>query len=344
MQKVKIDDLLTFTRQLSYLVKMKFPLGDSLKYMARESPGSMKEALEIVDGRIQKGEGLSRSLSSFRNNFASLYGKMIEIGESTDSLDRVLAQLTDYLEFNRRIIKEVNGALAYPFAAFTFILCEIFVILNFVLPGLYQMLNGLFSGMSLSIPLVTRIFLSFMKFYQQYQLGWLLIIFIILINCWQLIPGLQGDRLRMVLPFIGRLFRTYSFARFARSMALLLAARTPLHEALDYAAKGMDNAVAAIEIGKLRDEVRKGKTLSSAMAGSRYFSPTFTWMVSCGEKREDLPEIMMEISEYYDREARSSIKTSLGFLEPVALILLGQIVAFFVVAVFLPLYQVIGSF
>ncbi len=307
MQKVTIDDLLTFTRQLSYLVKMKFPLGDSLKYMARESSGSMKEALEIVDGRIQKGEGLSKSLSSFRNNFSPLYQKMIEIGESTDSLDRVLAQLTDYLEFNKKIIREVNAALAYPFAAFTFILCEIFIILNFVLPGLYDMLTRVYTGTSLTLPLLTRMLLSFMKVYQHYQLGWLFILFIILINFWHAIPGLQGDRLRMMLPFVGRLFKTYSYARFARSMALLLAARTPLHEALDYAGKGMDNRVAALEIERLRDAVRKGSSLSTAMAEKGYFSPAFTWMVACGEKREDLPEIMMEISDYYDKEARSSI-------------------------------------
>ncbi|GEM_PF-2205588 len=340
MSRVSKDDVLTFTRQLAAFVKMRFPLGESLSQI-RDGFGhrGITEVIQKIKERIDRGDSLSSSLEPFQEIFTPLYGKIIELGESSDELEKALEQLTDYLEFNRKIVREVNAALSYPFAIFSFLMVEMIVIFSYAMPQFCE----LYRGIELTLPTYTKMIIAFVAIYGKYHLAWLFLLFIILANGWHLIPGLIGDRLRLRIPLLGVLFKKLSYAQFARSLSLVLSCGVPLDAAVEFSARAVGNKCAAMEIRSLWEFVKGGKSLSEALAKVPYFSSTFRWMVASGEKREQLAETLHDISLYFDNEARSSLFTVIRFLEPLAIIVLGQCVAFIVISVFLPLYELIGG-
>jgi type II secretory pathway component PulF len=163
------------------------------------------------------------------------------------------------------------------------------------------------------------------------------------VNFWSAVPGILGDRLRLAMPILGDLFRKLSYAQFARAMALLLASGVPLVEAIENACRAVENLAARDHIMNLKRKVERGGTLSRALSEIPYFSSTFAWMVSCGEKREELPGMMMEIAEFYDREVKLSTSTGIRVIEPVGIIAVGLLFGLIVFAVFLPFYSLIGT-
>lgn len=340
MSRVSKDDVLTFTRQLAAFVKMRFPLGESLSQI-RDGFGQkgIADVIRQINERVIKGDSLAKSMEPFREIFTPLYGKIVELGESSDELEKALSQLTDYLEFNRKIVREVNAALSYPFAIFSFLIIEVIFIFSYAMPQYCVM----FRGMDLTLPLLTRMVIKFTDIYTTYHLWWLFMALLVLVNGWHLIPGLVGDNLRLRIPLLGGLFRKLSYAQFARSLSMVLSCGVPLDAAIELSARSVENKKAESEIRKLLDYVKAGKSLSDALASVPFFSSTFNWMVSTGEKNEQLVETLRDVSLFFDNEARSSLLTVIRFLEPVAMILIGQFVAFLVISVFIPLYQLIGT-
>ncbi|MGV8120866.1 MAG: type II secretion system F family protein [Candidatus Xenobiia bacterium LiM19] len=341
MGRISKEDVLTFTRQLAAFVKMRFPLGESLSQI-RDGFGrrqGIAEVIQKINEQVGRGDSLSKSLEPFREIFTPLYGKMVELGESSDMLEKALAQLTDYLEFNRKMVREVNAALSYPFAVFSFLMVEAIIIFSYAMPKF----SALFGGMNLTLPLITKMVIAFNDIYSRYHLAWLFILLIIVANCWHLIPGLIGDRLRLNIPLLGVLFKRLSYAQFARSLSMVLSCGVPLDTAIEFSAKAVDNKCAAEEIRRALEYVKGGKSLSEALANVPYFSSTFTWMVAAGEKREQLAETLLDISDYFDKEARSSLFSVIRFIEPLAMIALGLFVALIVIAVFYPIYNVSSS-
>lgn len=340
MGRISKDDVINFTRQLAAFVKMRFPLGESLSHI-RDGFGQrgIAEVIKKINEQVSRGDSLSRSLEPFREIFTPLYGKMVELGESSDELEKALAQLTDYLEFNRKILREVNAALSYPFAIFSFLMVEIIIIFSYAMPHFLD----LYRGMNLTLPFFTDTVITFTEIYFRYHLAWIFLLLIVVVNCWHLIPGLIGDRMRLRIPLLGILFKKLSYAQFARSLSMVLSCGVPLDNAVDLSIKAVDNQFAVMEIRRLLPYVKGGKSLSEALASVPYFSSTFTWMVAAGEKREQLAETLLDISEYYDCEARTSLFNIIRLMEPLAMILLGQMVAVIVISVFLPLYQMIGT-
>ncbi len=340
-KKIKDNDTLVFTKQLSIMLASGLPLDESLNIIAEQTSNKkLGEIIYEIKNDIESGSTLSNALRKHRNIFSDMYINMVDSGEKTGNLEGVLKRLTEMTEKRIALRRKIKGALIYPTMVTIVAIGVIALIMTFVIPTFADMYSS--SGMKLPLPTQIVINISlFMRKNVIYIIASIIafIIFIKLLYRKSYRFHKFMDKLLLNLPIFGILVRKGSVANFSTILASLSASGIDILEALDIAAKTANNVILEETLMEVKDMVKRGENLSMAMASSGEFPDMVIQMVSVGEETGTLDEMLEKVAVYYEGEVDNTVKNLTTMIEPIIIVILGGAIGFLVIAMYLPIFK-----
>jgi type IV pilus assembly protein PilC len=340
------DDLILFTRQLSGAISMELPLGQTLEVMAQELNGrAFGKTLTNIKEQVEEGIPLSQALGKHTRFFPEYYCRLVAAGEHGNTLKEILNQLAGYLERMFKLNKRIRAGLVYPSVVGILILFDIFL---FGFLGIINRFQAIYKEFGTSLPAISMLFITIGNKFFFYLGGFIvmLILLVILYFFTGFIRAPKGrfviDRLLLNLPLIGIVARRIAAARFTRTLGSLLRGGVPLPEALQLVANTGTNELVKQAILSVREQVQEGEKLGKTLAGTEVFPKTMVWMIAMGEDKGTLESTLDHLADFYDTQVESSITIAMTIFEPLVIIVLGILVAFFVSAMYLPLFNIIN--
>lgn len=343
--RIKASEMVTFSRQLALLIESGVGIVQSLELLGKHSTSRrLQKVLSGVVTELRRGSSLSAALAKYPQIFSPVYCKMIGVGEQTGGLETVLRSLADYAEREAAAINKLKTALTYPAIVFSIAIVVVVVLIVVAFPPLV----GLFTAFGTELPLFTKVLFFIVNSLTHYGLYLFLGIGALAVMVFLYTRSPVGryhwDKLLLSLPAIGRLSLVTELARCCRSLALLFRAGLPLPEIMALTRKASGNQVIARALGRVEQEVLRGEGLSRPMSKNSLFLPLMVEMTRVGEETGNLDGPLITVAQNYEVEAEDKLRTLLGLIEPVMTVLLGLVVAFIALSIFMPLYEVLGSF
>jgi type IV pilus assembly protein PilC len=342
---IKRVEISRFTRQFATMIGAGLPMVQCLEILGSQTEN--KELAKIInsirDG-VQGGATLSDAMKRHPKIFDDLYTNMVEAGEVGGALDSILVRLAVYREKADQLIRKVKGAMVYPTVVMIVAGLVTFAMLTFVVPTFAKM----FSGLGADLPEPTKIVLAISNFlkanilYIFLGVAGLFVAFIY----WKKTPsgGMTVDKAMLRVPVLGNLIRKSSVARFTRTLATLLSSGVSILEALDITAKTAGNRVVARAINRSVVAIAEGDTITGPLKASGVFPPMVIQMIGVGEKTGGLDDMLNKIADFYDEEVDEAVSALTSIIEPVIIVFLGVVIGGIMIAMYLPMFDIIGKF
>ena len=339
-RKVRAEDLIFYTKQFITMLRAGLPIAQCLKILETQTdhPTLARISRKIRED-IQDGANLSEALKKHSKVFPHLYITIVSAGEKSGKLPEAMTRLTQLIEHEENVKSEVKAALRYPALVVGALIAAFVVMVGFVLPAF----AGFFENADIELPLPTRICLGLSEFLTS-QAHWIiaavLIAFIGLrITLKNPFYRLKWDRFLLDLPYIGPVLTKAAMTRFASIFSILSRSGMLVLESIDILAQTFNNRALSAEFIKIRQSLEEGKGLAQPLRSVPLFPPMFVSMVAIGEETGRLEELLEEISEHYDTELNYTLKKMTGSIGPLLILGLTFIVAFFALAVYLPMWD-----
>lgn len=344
LNRVSFTEVVIMTRQLATMVSSGLVLSEAIDILEEQQVNkTLKKALEEISQDIKGGFTLAQALSKYPNIFTHLYVNLVKSGEASGKLDTVLLQMADGLEKDREFQSRIKGAMIYPLVVMSMMVVVMIIMMVFVIPKL----TTLYTQSTMELPLPTKILIAVSDMFVNFW--WLGIIIIIgsaiLINRWKKTPegNLFIGRLILKTPIVGQIVSNVTLTNFNRTFGLLTAAGIPLLESIGIVSDLTDNPVYKNSLKDCYAGVEKGLTFSSLLSAD-VFPKIVSQMIRVGEETGKVDEIFIKLSEYFESESDHLVKNLTVAIEPIILIILGIGVAFLVLSIILPIYQLTTSF
>lgn len=342
--KVKFDDIVNFTRQLSTMISAGLPLTDALSILQVQVPPALTKVVVEVLREIEGGSSFADALKSHDDTFSRVYIALVAAGEAAGVLDTILARLADNLEKQREFRAKTKGALIYPVIVLVGMAVVGIVMMVFVLPKLTVM----YEDFNADLPLVTKILMGVSGFMAK---TWYLMVVIVFgglygLRIWRKTKSgaLTYDKLMLKLPIFGKIKAMVMMAEFARTLALLASAGVSLVEGLSIVREVMDSEVLRQDLKKVERDVERGNSLAASLAKHEAFPMLVPQMVSVGEQTGKLDEVLNRVAGYFETESEHAIKNLSTAMEPIIMVVLGLGVGFMIVAIVVPIYNLTSTF
>jgi len=341
---IKKIEVSRFTRQFATMIGAGLPMVQCLDILAAQTEN--KELAKIIatvrDG-VQSGATLSDALARHPKIFDQLYVNMVEAGEVGGALDAILVRLAVYREKADALVRKVKGAMVYPSVIVVVAAGVTLAMLTFIVPVFAKM----FEGVGSSLPMPTEVVLK-ISYFLQGNFLWLfgaMIAALILFVYWKKTPGgaLTFDKILLRTPVFGNLVRKSSVARFTRTLSTLLASGVSILEALEITAKTAGNLVVANAIKKSVVSIAEGDTITGPLKATGVFPPMVTQMIGVGEKTGGLDEMLSKIADFYDEEVDEAVTALTSVIEPIIIVFMGVVIGGILVAMYLPMFDIIGK-
>ncbi len=337
--------LVTFTRQLSTLQDAGLPILRSLQILEQQQrPGLLKAVLGGVADEVESGGSLSEAMAQYPKAFNKLYVNMINAGEAGGVLDIILQRLADFMEKAARLKKKVIGAMIYPAVVITIAVVIVTGIMIFVIPSFEE----IFADFDVPLPAVTQFLIDLSSWIAGG--GWMVILFspVVLVLIWKLIRISNGgkyftDAIKLKIPILGAILSKTAIARFTRTLGTLISAGVPILDGLNITRETCGNEIYARALQKVHDAIREGESMADPLRATKVCDAIVVNMVDVGEETGDLDKMLMKIADNYDSDVDVLVSSLISILEPVMVVILGGIVGFIVVAMFLPMVTLIQS-
>jgi type IV pilus assembly protein PilC len=347
-KKVKAKELAIFTRQFSVMIDAGLPLVQCLEILSQQQENKFfAMVLTQVRQDVEEGSTLSAAMGRHTRVFDQLFVNMIDAGEAGGILDLILQRLSTYIEKIVKLRRDVISALIYPAAVVVIAVAVIAVIMVFVIPSFQNIFVGLL-GPGEQLPLPTRIIVGISDFLAG--IGGLVILGAIAgatvgFRYYYKTPKgrRQVDRVTLKVPIIGQILRKIAVARFSRTLATLLSSGVPILQSLDITARTAGNTVIEDAINKVRVGVERGESVVEPLRASDVFPNMVSQMIGIGEQTGALDAMLGKIADFYEQEVDSAIASLLTLIEPVMIGFLGVTIGSIVIAMYLPLFTLIGK-
>ena len=344
--KVKQRDLTTLTRQLATLVDAGLPLLRGLHVLQRQTPNAaLKDALTGMCEAVESGSTFSESLQNYPKIFNDLYINMVRAGEAGGVLEVVLNRLAEFAEKAERIKNKVKGAMVYPIVVFFAAIGITGFLLVAVIPKFKDIFNDLLEGKPL--PAITQFVMTASNVVMHNGLMVLGAVVALVVLFKIFAKTKTGsyflDVAKLKAPMFGSLVRRTAIARMTRTLGTLLASGVPVLQALVIVRDTTGNAVISRAIQKVHDSVKEGESMTAPMAESKVFPPMVISMVEVGEETGALSDMLTRIADTYDDEVDNAVAGLTSVIEPLMIIILAVIVGTIVIAMFMPMIQIIGT-
>ena len=339
-RQIKASEKAAFFRQLATILKAGRSLVDGLEDLSSHT-GNKNFSLLIKQVRryVAWGNSFSQSLSEYSHIFPPLITEMIAVGEASGSLDEIVSDIASYLESQLDLRKKVANASRYPMLILGFFVAVVGVMVFYLIPTFKR----IFAAYGGELPALTRFTIGVSDFLVKnlpYEIDLILGIGFLGYAYSRTSKG-RGtmDKMKLKLPVIAKLTYNLVLARVCRTLGILLRSGVPLIVALERTAAVSDNVVAEKAIKEIREKVVQGSTLAREVGKQSFFPPLVAGMVHTGEKSGKLSEVLPQVADFYDAEVDYWVKALTSTLEPVLIIGLGAIAAFFVMSMYLPIFQ-----
>jgi len=342
-RRVKPDDLVIGTRQLSTMVSSGMSLLRAL-YVIEEQTENDKlcEAWAAVRRDVEAGISFSGALGKHPDIFNELYVAMVQAGETGGILDQTLRRVADQLEKDAALRRMVKAAMVYPTLIASFAFLVLIALVAFLVPVFEKIFND-FGG---ELPAITKltVWLSHMITGRWYVMIALVVGLIYVFRTWKGSDRgrIQWDRLKLKFPLkIGSIVQKVALARFSRTFSGLIAAGVPMLEAIDITGRTSGNRVVEMAMEDVRESVKRGGSLTAPMTQSPEAFPVMvTQMIGVGEETGALETMLSKVADFYEEQVEAAIKALTSILEPVMIVVVGAIVGFIVIAMYLPMFKV----
>jgi type IV pilus assembly protein PilC len=337
--KVKPRELAIFTRQFSVMIDAGLPLVQCLEILgAQQQDKGFQRIIEAVREDVEKGSTLQTALSKHPKAFNDLYVNMVGAGESGGILDIILQRLSGYIEKAVKLTAKVKGAMTYPVAVITIAITVVVIIMVKVIP----VFSAMYDGMGAKLPFPTLICMGISSALINYS--WLIIIggglMVVGIKQYYKTPAgrLQIDSLMLKIPVLGDVLRKVAVARFCRTLGTLISSGVPILEGMDITARTAGNMVVQNAILKSKDAVEQGRNISTPLAETKVFPPMVVQMVGVGEATGALDAMLSKVADFYEDEVDNAVANLTSLMEPIMIGMLGGIIGFIVVAMYMPIF------
>ena len=347
-KKVKSKDLAIFTRQFSVMIDAGLPLVQCLDILAQQQQNKyFQQTLMQVRQSVEEGSTLAMAMARFPKVFDQLYTNMVEAGETGGILDLILQRLSTFIEKIVKLKKDVISAMIYPAAVVLLAIAAVAVIMIVVIPQFQMIFVGLL-GPGEQLPLPTRIVTGASDFLA----GWgglailgAIIGVVILIRSYYKTPGGRQmlDGIMLKLPIFGSILRKIAVARFSRTLSTLLSSGVPILQSLDITARTAGNVIIEQAITKVRAGVERGENFVDPLQATEVFPHMVSQMIGIGEQTGALDAMLGKIADFYEQEVDAAIASLLTLIEPVMIGFLGVTIGSIVIAMYLPLFSLIGK-
>jgi type IV pilus assembly protein PilC len=341
---VPAKNLAIFTRQFSVMIDAGLPLVQCLEILGKQEPhkGFSTVILKVRED-VEAGAALADAMKKHPKTFDALFSNMIAAGEAGGILDTILKRLAVYIEKAVKLKGEVKSAMIYPVAVIVIATLVVGAILWKVIPTF----AALFAGLGAQLPMPTRVVIALSEGLVAY--GWILLIALGLAG-WGLktyygTPGGRKviDRLLLKTPILGSILRKVAVARFCRTLSTLLASGVPILDGLDITAKTAGNAIIEEAIQTTRSSIERGETISGPLRNTNVFPSMVVQMINVGETTGALDAMLSKIADFYEEEVDTAVAGLLTLMEPVMIAFLGVIVGGIVIAMYLPIFDLISK-
>ena len=341
---VKTKDLVLFTRQFATMINAGLPLVQSLDILAeQQAKPRVAEKIRAILGDVEAGSTLADAMRKHRDFFSDVYVNMIAAGEAGGILDTILLRLAEYLEAADKLKRKVKGAMFYPLTVMSFAALAIAALLMFVIPTF----AGFFESAGVALPLPTRIVMGLSNFLLGYwwAVAAALGVAFYMLKSYRGTPAgrLATDRLMLKMPVLGPVLRKAAIARFSRTLGTLVQSGVPILEGLEITARTAGNRVIEDAVMESRVSIAGGETIAEPLKKSEVFPPMVVQMINVGEQTGGLDEMLSKIADFYDDEVESSVAALTSVIEPIMIVFLGAIVGGMVVAMYLPIFDIIQT-
>lgn len=343
-EKVKIKDLVIFTRMFGALSKAAVPLDQALRVLHEQTDNKkLKQSVQRVIVDVESGASLAESMRNQPSVYPTLYTNMIEAGEISGNLDTILDRLSDMLERNEAIRSKVKGALVYPAIIAVVASLAIAALLMFVVPQFVSVFRD--AGVELPLPTKIAVWTSTFLQNQWYFVLAGIIGLIIGGKYMQKIPGFEEfwSEVSLRLPVLGEVVLKGSLARFSRTLSTVLASGVSILDGLDLTAETADNKVIARVIRDAQTEISTGSEIAPPLRQSEVFPPLVTSMIAIGEESGDLPGMLAKVADFYEEDVEKTVDNALKLIEPIMLVVMGVLVGGIMMAIYLPMFDMIAA-
>jgi len=341
---IRMRDMVIFTRQFSTMINAGLPLVQALGILALESENpALRDATRQVVSDVESGNTVADALRKQPKAFSELYVNMVSAGEAGGILDTILMRLAVFMEKNDALVRKVKGAMIYPAVIMSVAAVAIAVLLAFVIPTFESM----FVSANVPLPLPTRIVIGLSRVVKTYWWALFLslggVVFLVR-NYYRTTHGkLAIDRLLLKTPVLGDVLRKSAVSRFTRTLGTLIASGVSILDGLEITAKTSGNRVVHNAVMQSRASIAGGETIAAPLRTSHVFPPMVISMITVGEQTGGLDQMLTKIADFYDQEVDAAVSGLLSLMEPVMIVLLGVAVGGMVVAMYLPIFDMVNA-
>jgi len=344
--KVKSKILTTFTRQLATLVDAGLPLLRGMRVLEKQERNpTLKSIIGDLSLAVEGGSTFSEALAQHPKVFNRLYVNMVKAGELGGVLEVVLNRLAEFQEKAQKIKGKVVAAMFYPVAVLVVAVAIMGVLIVVVIPKFKEVFAGLGEGRPL--PAFTQLVLSISDTVRGHIIGTAIVVAAVVVAFIMFTKTKFGrhvwDKFKLKMPVLGPVVSKVSISRFTRTLGTLVSSGVPILQALNIVRETSSNVIIANAVTAVHESVKEGETITAPLEASGVFPPMVISMVDVGEQTGALPEMMMKIADNYDDEVDNAVAAMTSLLEPIMIIFLAVIVGSIVIAMFLPLIDLMNG-
>jgi type IV pilus assembly protein PilC len=340
---VKLKDLAIFSRQFSTMVNSGLPILKALSILADQTE-STALAKVVADVRlsVERGESLSASMAKHPKAFNNLYVSMVRSGETGGVLDSVLLRLADTIEGEVELRQRIKSAMTYPVVVLAMVTLILTAMLLFVVPqfkDIYAELGG-------TLPLPTRLLLGVSDAVRHYWYMFILasVAFVFALNRYKKTPmgRAQIDAFKLRVPVFGPLFHKTALSRFAGTLSVLLRSGVPILQSLDIVSETVNNQVIGRAVKDVQESVKEGESIARPLEKHAVFPPMVVQMLGVGEETGAVDTMLEKVAQFYDNEVKATVDALTSLIEPVMIAVIGGAVGAAVIALYLPMFNIIN--
>ena len=343
--RVKLDDLVMFTRQLAVMFNAGLPLLQALSILEEEASDNpnLKKVVGMVAEDVEGGDSFSAALERHRA-FDDLYCSMVRAGETGGNLDEILNRLAEYMEATASLRRKIKSAMTYPVIAASMVGAIAIFLVVFIIPKFAE----IFDALEVELPTPTKVLIMISTVIRQNAL--ILTVGIILFVVGVRLAGSKTaagrrilDMLKLKMPVFGPLFRKVNISRFSRTFATLQKSGVPILLGLDIVADTCGNVIISDAVRGARSAIQEGESLAVPLAESKVFPAMVTRMIAVGEQVGAMEAMLTKIADFYDEQVEATVESLTSLIEPLLIGFLGVVVGGIVLAMFMPLFKILSA-
>lgn len=343
-KRVTIKELSILCRQFATMFSAGLPLISCLNILIEQTYNPrLKQALREILMQVQEGTSLSKAMGEYPAIFPEIMVSMIEAGEVGGGMEHVLERLALQFEKEYKLNEKLKSAVTYPCVVMCIAAASLVFILTFVLPTFLK----LYEGMNIQLPPPTRVVLTISSYITEHCLLLAGVSLAVSYGLILVIKDAKGRRYidcaLLKMPVLGMLLRKAAIARFSRTLATLVKGGVPIISALEVAKKTAGSISMLDTVTLVQESIREGLSLAAPLGASNFFTPMVVQMVAVGEETGELDGMLEKIADFYDSDVEDCVVRFSSMLEPLLICFLGVIIGSIIIAVVLPLFEVVTN-